>query len=198
MIRLTAVLAASLAMISASQAEELTCQGPFAKDTDHARLVAAFGQANVTRETVYGPEGIESKASVIFSKDPARRLVVTWWDEKARKRPAHLDIEGTDWSGPQGLKAGTALAAVEEMNGKPFSLYGFEWDYGGTVADWNGGSLSRLPGGCRLNIVFEADEGASETVQNKVAGDSKFTSDSAAMKAAKPRIRSLSFGYPAK
>lgn len=198
MIRFAITLAASALMIHMARAEELACQGPFAKDADHERLIAAFGEANVAYEAIHGPERMEFKASVVYPKDPARRLVVSWWDVTARKRPARIMVEGSEWSGPHGLRIGTSLIKIEEMNGKPFSLYGFEWDYGGAIASWNGGRLNLLPGGCRLGIVFEADETVSEDVKDMVAGDTKFGSNSPVMRAAKPKVRSLSLGYPAK
>ena len=34
-----------------------------------------------------------------------------------------------------------AIEEVEKINGKPFKIAGFEWDYGGYVSNWTGGSL---------------------------------------------------------
>jgi hypothetical protein len=33
------------------------------------------------------------------------------------------------------------IAALEKLNGKPFSFSGFDWDLGGWVTNWNGGQL---------------------------------------------------------
>ena len=198
MLRLGVIVIAMASSAGASFAAELACEGPFAKDSDHRRLVAAFGQANVIRKTVYEPEGLEVKASVVFPKDPARRLLVLWYDEKTLKRPARIVLEGSSWSGPQGLKIGSSIEAVETINGKAFALYGFDWDYGGSLAGWNGGALGNLPGGCSFSPIFESDDKAPPKALDAVVGDSTFASDSKAMRAARPRIRSLHLRYPQK
>ncbi|WP_114948722.1 hypothetical protein [Microvirga calopogonii] len=176
-------------------ADEITCRGPFAKDTDHKRLVASFGRENVIRTTVREPEGLAVRASIVFPKDPVRRLVVLWSDEKTLRRPVRIRLEGSGWSGPEGLRIGSPIEAVEKANGKPFTLYGFEWDYGGSIENWNGGALGTLPGGCTFSPVFETDDEAPSEALDAVSGDSRFASDTPAMRAAKPRIGSLALGY---
>lgn len=196
MLRFALALLAPLVTASQTLADELACQGPFARDTDHKRLVAAFGAANVLQETVYEPEGLEVRASIVFPKDPARRLVVLWSDEKRLRRPARIDLEGSGWSGPQGIRIGASLEAVEKANGRPFTLYGFEWDYGGRIDDWNGGALGKLPGGCSFDPIFGTSDKAPEAALTAVASDRPFPSNSPAMRAAKPSIRSLALSYP--
>jgi hypothetical protein len=177
-------------------ADELACHGPFAKDTDHKRLVAAFGRANVIRETVYKPEGLEVRASIVFPKDPVRRLEVLWSDEEALKHPVRIDLVGSGWSGPEGLRIGSPIADVEKVNGKPFVLYGFQWDYGGRIESWNGGRLDKLAGGCRFYPVFDSNANVSEATQMQVANDQQYASNSPQMKAATPKIISLHLLYP--
>lgn len=184
----------SLAALSA-QADELKCEGPFAKDSDHNRLVTVFGQSNVAK-TIVHEESEQLKASTVFSKDPARSVQITWWDEKARKRPSSIQTEGTDWFGPKGIRVGMTLNEVEVLNGGPFTLYGFDWDYGGTTADWKGGAFAHLPGGCNLIVTFEVGENVDDATAIKVAGDSKFSSAQSEMKAVNPKVRGISLAYP--
>jgi len=57
------------------------------------------------------------------------------------------------------------LAEMERINGRPFGLAGFAWDYGGRVTAWRGGALSRpLPGSCRIGIDFYAASGRSSSI----------------------------------
>ncbi len=177
-------------------AEDLKCEGPFAKDTSHKRLVEAFGQPNVTLETISGAEGIEMKASVIFPTDPERRIEVMWWDEERQTRPSSIQATGKGWIGPRGVRVGMSLSEVEAVNGKPFSLYGFSWDYGGTATDWKNGKLATTPGGCTLLIVFAPAENAAQAALNRVSGDTQFSSSSKGMLAVKPSVQKLSIGYP--
>src|SRR5258708_22091468 len=98
--RLAALIAAFAAAVSvapaAPQAAEgknvLQCEGAFAKDTSHARLVQAFGRSSVAFMEVDGGEGDKVKASVIYPDESRRRVEVVWHDEKARSRPASIRV----------------------------------------------------------------------------------------------------------
>lgn len=177
-----------------ARADELKCEGPFARDSDHSRLVAAFGQSNVKKDVMY-QEGEPSNASIVFPKDDARRVEIFWWNEKARKRPSSIQAGG-DWLGPKGVRVGMTLAEVEALNGRPFTLYGFGWDFGGASSDWKGGALDNLPGGCKLIVGFEEDENSDEDASRKVAGDHEFTSNQNEMKAVKPKVGTIGLSYP--
>ena len=56
----------------------------------------------------------------------------------------------TKWKLPYGLKVGMSLQELEAINGKPLSFYGFEWDNGGLVFDWNKGNLETKNISCML------------------------------------------------
>jgi hypothetical protein len=168
------------------------CAGPLAPDASHAALEQAFGKANVVFKTVPGPEGTTARATVVFDRDPARRLEVQWHDEKRRRRPAFVTVrEGALWRTPQGLGMGSSLAEAERANGGPFLIAGFDWDYAGTVTDWNGGALDGGP--CRLILRFEPGAGGSGGADAQ--GDQDFPSDGAAMRAAKPVAYEMSLSY---
>ncbi|MBB3020505.1 hypothetical protein FHR70_003591 [Microvirga lupini] len=157
--------------------------------------MAAFGRTNVRQETLREPEGLEVRASVVFPDDPVRRVVVLWSDERRFRRPARIDLAGSGWTGPRELRIGVPIETVEKANGKPFVLYGFEWDYGGSIASWDGGTLGKLPGGCTFYPIFETSDTVSEDALTAVASDRQFPSDSPAMRAVMPRIRSMSLRY---
>lgn len=191
-------LALLLAPAASAQAPSvIDCKGPFGPDSSHERLVQAFGRANVTTEEVYAAEGETAKATVLFAKDPARRLEVFWGDEKARKKPSfRVEEAGSQWQTPQGIRIGSTLAEVEALNGKPFELSGFGWDYGGSVTSWKGGKLDAgQPGGCRVSITFNPDENAPEKAQSKVQGDKAFLSSNPNMKASKPTVGRIFIGF---
>ncbi|MFC4173371.1 hypothetical protein ACFOYU_15100 [Microvirga sp. GCM10011540] len=157
-------------------ANELKCEGPFARNAGHEQLVSAFGEANVAKEIVH-EEGMEIKASVVFPDDPEKRLEVIWWDEEASRQPSIVRTLGTGWSLPKGVRVGMPLNEVEAANGRPFLLYGFGWDYGGTISDWKGGALARLPGDCNPFAIFSPEQSSGEDARLKVSGDSEFGSD---------------------
>jgi hypothetical protein len=96
-----------------------------------------------------------------------------------------------------GIHIGSALAEVEKLNGKPFKLSGFDWDYGGHVRDWQGGALAKLqPGGCIVAVEFVHPEDAPEENLAKVTGDMDVLSDSADLRAVEPYVGLLLISYP--
>lgn len=189
------VLPASVVSASAQPAPQtLACEGAFAKDSTHERVVQAFGKQNVVFQTVPGPEGTKLKATVVYPKDPKRRLEITWWDEKGRKRPSNIAArDPSTWATSNGIKVGSTLAAVEALNGKPFKLSGFDWDYGGRVTNWQGGKLA---GPCHLTLMFGQAENAPEANAQKVLGDQEFLSNDPNMRAVKPTVFEVAIGYP--
>jgi hypothetical protein len=173
-------------------AEELECAGPFARDASEETLVEAFGGDKVVAEEIDGPEGSTLDATLVYPNDPARHLVVLWWDEEARARPASIIIEKESaWTAPGGIRLGTTLAEVEKINGARFTLSGFGWDYGGS-AGFEHGALAELPGGCILNLAFDQDP---LVMDESILGDEQFSSDNRAMRAAKPTVGRIIVGY---
>ena len=82
------------------------------------------------------------------------------------------------------------------LNGKPFTLSGFEWDYGGFVSDWQGGALATAAGGCRIGVRFAPPGNLPEALSRKVSGDMQLSSSSADVRAAKPVVTELSIMWP--
>lgn len=174
------------------------CDGPFARDTTHEKIVEAFGAKNVTFTQVDAAEGTKADATVIFPNDPAKRIEVLWHDEAARQKPASIVLGAKSTRRlDKGVRIGASLEEVQRMNGKPFKLMGFDWTYGGTVSDWNGGVLANISGGCRLGVRFKADGMTPWTVRSKVLGESEFESTDPNMRGSKPKVFDLFLSYPA-
>jgi hypothetical protein len=174
----------------------LTCEGPFAKDSSHAKLIASFGTANVAFQEIQGDEGLTLMASVVYPKDPRRRLEILWKDEESRRSPGAIWISGgAQWTVGRDVRIGADLAQIEATNGRPFKLRGFDTDYAGTVTDFQGGVLSRQPGGCRLSMSFAADEKAPASAYRKLGGKEFFQSNDPNMLALQPRVRQIYLTY---
>jgi len=194
------LLAIACSMASAERAAParvIKCEGPFGRNASHADLVKAFGSSNVVYRDVEGVEGQPIKASVVYPNDPKSRLEVIWSDEKARSGPTVLVKDQSAWATANGVRIGSDLAEVEKLNGKPFKLSGFDWDYGGHVRDWQGGALAKpLPGGCILAVEFVHPEDVPEENLAKVTGDVDVFSDSADLRAVEPYVGLLLISYP--
>jgi hypothetical protein len=179
---------------TAEPVQVLNCAGPFARDSSHAKLGRAFGTENVTFEEQSDAEGGNAgKATVVFPKEPKRRLVVFWSDAKERRQTASIKIVGqSTWSTPNGLKVGSSMAEVETLNGKPFTIGGFGVDYGGT-GDFSGGLLAQaLPGECFVSVNFMPGD---EQAASKVSAEKTFASADPRMRAAKPVVSEIYLAY---
>ena len=170
-------------------------------DATYASLQQKFGAENITTETIDGAEGEAVKVAVLFPKDKQKRMVVTWKDEEAQSAVAQISVKReadsvpTAWDA-NGLTLNSTLADVETLNGKPFTLTGFDWDYGGYAIQWNGGKLDTLFDPCQIALRFEPDPGVKGAARAKVSGDKEFQSSNADMRAAKPKVAEILLSYP--
>ena len=179
----------------ASPARAVACSGVFAKDTTHLKLATVFAVQNVTFTDVEAPDAAKVMATVLFPKDPKRRLEVWWQNEAARSGIYLIVINGQSaWSTPKGLRLGLGLAAIEKLNGKPFKLKGFDKD-GGSVSDWQEGALASLPGGCKVGARLAPSPKAPQAAREEVASTREFLSTDATMRAAAPAIAEIILGY---
>jgi hypothetical protein len=181
---------------AAEPARSVACAGPFAKASSHLALATRYGSQNLTFAEVDGPDGTRLMASVLYPSDPKRRLEVLWENEAARTGTSLIAINGqSTWSAPKGLRLGMPLAALEKLNGKPFKLSGLDKDNVGSVTDWRGGALAKLPGGCKIGIRLSPDPKAPPEARGELAGDKEFLSSDANVKAIKPKIAEILIGY---
>lgn len=163
------------------------CMTPFMSTATRAELAAAFGAENVVQQTVDAPEGEKLAVTVLYPNDPKKRAEVVFADDAAGTGLSGVMVGGdaSDWSGPSGLKLGDPVDAVERANGGVFMISGFGWDYGGYASDWKGGQLQEAAPGCRGVVRFAPGPDGDAT---KATGEKAHQSDSAAMRAAMPKI----------
>lgn len=200
--QLAAIALVALAGTASAQTTDLlACSGPFARDADEAAVIKALGAANVQRARIEIGEGEKAAGAVLFPKDRKRRLELIWRDGKKRRGPGTIYVrDGSAWAvaGPAGerLAIGSTLAAVEAANGKPFSILGFDWDYSGTAADWQGGKLAKAFGGCKLTIRFGYPKGADAKALDRLSGDKEFSSSNPDMRLVKPTAYEILLSWP--
>jgi hypothetical protein len=174
----------------------VACSGVFGRDSSHAKLAMAFQSRNVAFTQVDASSGGKVMASVLFGKDPKRRLEV-WWSKPANRSDTHLIVINglSDWIAPGELHLGLTLAELEQLNGKPFKLLGFDKDHVATLSDWNGGRLSSLVGGCKVGISLRADPKTPASALSDLPADRAFTSADAALRAVNPTVSEILVGY---
>ena len=169
----------------------IECKGPFAKDSGMLALAVSYDSRNMifTHEKV---QGTEVGVTVMFPKDPKRRLEV-WWQNANRTGLYLIDIAGKSvWVAPKGLRLGLTLEQVEKLNRKPFKLKGFDADGVASVADWDGGELASLPGGCKASASVRAKE---KSAAGELPAKDEYSSSDPAMRALKPVVSEILIGY---
>jgi hypothetical protein len=167
------------------------CSGPFAKDSGMLALAVTYDSRNMTftHETV---QGVQVGVTVMFPKDPKRRLEV-WWQNPNRTGTYLIDIAGSSiWTGPKGLRLGLSLEQLEKLNHKPFKVKGFDADGVASVADWDGGELGSLSGGCKAGVNVQAKD---KTAASTLPAKDQYSSDDPAMRALKPTVSEILIGY---
>jgi hypothetical protein len=194
--KLAALAALALLLpLSPAIAAELACEGVFGIDTSEARFVETFGRENVITGEVPGPEGTTMIGTTVYPGDPEREFQAVWWDEETLTDLSFVTVPAAD-TAPGGLRLGMSLEEIEALNGEPFTILGFSWDYGGS-ASFQSGKLSGLPGGCHLSLMFEPTvELPAGTDSAPIEGDIEVLSTLPLLRQVEPRIAELMFGYP--
>jgi hypothetical protein len=177
-------------------AHSIACSGVFGKNSSHLKLAMVFETKNLDFAQVDAGSGNTTMASVLFAKDPKRRLEI-WWTKQESRSDTHLIVINgqSTWTAPGNLHLGLTLAEVEKLNHKPFKLIGFNKDSVAAGSDWNGGALAAPPGGCRLGVSFRADPKATADALGALPADKEFASDDPAMRAVNPKVSEILVGY---
>jgi hypothetical protein len=160
--------------------------------TTEAELRRRYGAQAVDSIRVELGEGETAPGTVLFSADSMRRAEILWQDTVGRSHPSRAIVRGRKslWQVGRGITLGTTLQELERLNGRPFTLAGFGWDYGGVVTDWGGGALDSMLTGVKLYL----DPGPSQYTSSdysKVLGDRDYTSSLPPMQRLAPRVAQI-------
>jgi hypothetical protein len=163
--------------------------GPFSAGSSEAELRRTYGSGQIDSVRIELGEGETAPGTVLFPADSARRIEILWRDTSARKAPARLILRGSrsEWRVGPGISLGTPLKDLERLNGRPFSLAGFGWDYAGVITDWKAGALDSSLTSIKLYLDPGSDRYQSQ-VYSQVLGDRDYSSDLPAMQQLNPRV----------
>lgn len=198
LVALCAVLAVGPALgkdKSGAKPEQVACQGVYGTESSEALLIETFGKDNVVSGTIYGPEGMEMIGTTVFPDDPDRKMEFVWWDETSLSGLSYVDLAPTQ-TGPGGVRIGQTVAEVAALNGAPFVIGGFWWDYGG-YANIETGNLAQPNGDCHVSIRFAPAEDYSPTLDvSPVSGEVQVPSDEGLLEDLDVRVQVISISYP--
>ncbi len=178
-------------------------EGEITASTTEARLVQRFGAENVCRGDVYLAEGETAMGTILFADDSTRRVEIVWADDSTRARPQFAIVRGrtSRWTVAPGITLGTDSDELEKLNGRPFTLNGFDWDYGGAILSWQGGRLEGLRAGAgRVFLTLSPPEQIriTDDEYRTVTGEREIRSDSDVVRRLGPRVEEIlvSFEQP--
>lgn len=168
--------------------------GKILATTSEQELRKVYGASNVEPGDIYLGEGETQPGTILFKGDKKRELRILWFDEGERRLPNRIEVIGTAWHTKEGVRLGTTLARLAELNDGPFTLAGFGWDYGGTVTSWRGGLLeSRLTRKGRVLLRLQPVGGAYDAA---LVGDSLFPSSNKQMARLNPAVAQMLVEFP--
>ena len=180
-----------------TKASQVTCEGVFGPESSEALVKQTFGPDNVVTGMVDGPEGMQMLATTVFPDDPQRTMRFGWWDEDARSGLSYVDLAPSQIA-PGGVRIGQTVAEVEALNGAPFTIGGFWWDYGGYANIENGNLAHTVDKICWVSIRFShADDYSSDIDATPVSGEVQVPSGEALLEMLDVRVAVVSVSWPA-
>lgn len=203
---LTCIRVATMALATPAMAQHtprslsFDCDSTFPLTLTAAQLQARYGAANVSRESIDLGEGQSQTATILFGRDSARRVQILWRDTVKLRSPASVEIHSVNslWRTPTGLASGMTLRAIEQLNGKPFRLFGFGFDGSGVITSWERGKLATPESAaCRVSGAMEdrVQQAALRRWYKQVTGETQFSSANKAMQVLNPRLAQMQLGY---
>ena len=171
--------------------------GPITAQSDEAALRRIFGATNLKHDRIQIGEGETLPGTVLFPADSSRQLMILWSDTAGRRIPSRLILRGdsSKWFLRPAITLGTTLERLEQLNGRPFTLAGFGWDYSGAVTDWRGGALATSARNANVYLSPPSSK-FSTPAYSRVLGDKPFASNLPAMRDLRPAVYQIFYNFP--
>ena len=150
--------------------------GFITKNTRFADLQKIAGGDNVKDERICGAECLDSIDVTRVYPGTANEIIVYWKDSLYHQSIAFIETynPGSSYHTTSGLHIGSSLNDLLKINGQKISFYGFDWDYGGNIQSYHGGTLDKSP------VNFSLD--LAENANHELLGDSDFDTKMPAVK----------------
>jgi len=115
--------------------------------TTRGQLVRLYGASNVVDQDADVGGGDIEPETVLFPKDPKRRIEILWKSPDKKAEPYSASVRGTAsrWHAVHGISLGTTSTELQRANGRPFrfDLVGDGTDMAHDEISWHGGSLEK-------------------------------------------------------
>lgn len=158
--------------------------GLIVKEMNLEKLQAVYGEKTCRNTSITLEDGTV-EAATRLQRGAADSATVVWWDASRASVKEVRDL-GKAWRTPEGVGVGSTLEELEAALG-PFKLYGFGWDYAGTVS-LEGTRYHRYRN--RLFIRLAPSKRDPERI-TRASGDRLYDSSEPEMKAVAPVVAEL-------
>lgn len=148
--------------------------GVLSGEMDREAIEEKIGKDMVVERDFYLGEG-ESAPGLALYPDTPEEIEVLLDDDGFVILYRQMQ-EGSKWATDNGIKVGTSIQELQAANGKPFKFTGFDWDYGGTVTNWNGGTFDGTDFLVVLDYNYEGPQMSQEDTA-VLLGDQEVVSD---------------------
>lgn len=181
--------------------------GPITTTATRADLVRLFGGGHVSDSEILKTDFGTETGTIVFGEQPELSLAIFWKTEAPDSRIRRIrfcpNVEipvKCRWHTAEGITIGTSLKQLEQLNGHPFQLNGFDWGYGGLITSWQGGRLEKLAatcGGLTVRLDPPPGQATDERAQllDVLDGDQDFASSHSAMQGLNPVVDFISFSF---
>ena len=158
-------------------------------------IVQKFGKENVIQDTSIVMSDDTLRGSILF---PNSDQTVFIFYHKGQISDLSIQGNSSKWITKSGLYLGLPLKEVEKLNGKNFTISGFNWLHGGTVVSWEGGNLNtpQLSHIVQFSNAANKHEGVSEEDYLKISGEAEFDVRHPAIQSLNPILDHLSLVVP--
>lgn len=172
-----------------------SCAGVFGPDSSEALLKKTYGADNVVTGTVPGAEGEDMLATTVFPNDPDKTMVFGWQDDDKREGLGFVDLPPSI-DGPHGVHVGMSVAEILAINGQPFTIGGFWWDYGGYAQIEKGALANADDATCFLSLRFSPAEDYPQDLDvSSVSGEVTIPADAPLLAKLDTRVTEVSVSY---
>ncbi len=137
-------------------------------------LEEVIGKENVRKSDFHIGEGEFAPGLALYPDTPEEVEVLL--DDDGYVILYQTSKKDSKWTTEEGIKVGSTLAELAAANGTHFKFTGFDWDYGGTVTNWNGGKFDGADFLIVLGYNYEGTPMTEEDTQ-QLLGDQDIMSD---------------------
>jgi hypothetical protein len=144
-----------------------------AYDSEQA-LIEKFGTDNIGRDTAWLPEGMGQIMVTLLYPGTNNEVTFEWSDSATYSTLDAVQVtkDSSEWYS-RGVRIGTTMTELVELNGGDFTFSGFDWDYGGYASFGDEGRLRGVT--VRLGA---SDQVMTQQQQDSLIGDQQVSSKS--------------------